>query len=506
MVALALSLTIAAPRSAAAQRCVAVVHDLSARSAWTRLREITRIAVAHSDLSADGASCADTAMVGGGRWRLLGQWIHGAIQRPSFRATFLGGLPDARGSGAMWNGRGATLWTRFGASFDVDSFHVLIAPSFWWAENRRFAFVSWPDSSRSGFASPLYGGDYSIDAPTRFGADPLGVFEPGESAAWVSLKGWDAGVSTSTQAWGPGLRTHLLLGPDAPGIPRVFLRTASPLRTAVGELSGQLFAGTLVESRFFDFSPANDSRRLVAWTAGLVPRGARSLAVGVTHGIMLESLSGEGSGEQILTIYGQTRSPEDGFRAWVEAGRAGGLPSLRRFLSIPYQGLVYVLGMETALSRSRHGVALLSFESANLEQPTDVRERPPRDFYTSAGLPQGWTNRGRLLGAATGPGSQSQWVSLDWVASSWSAGVYAERVRWNEDAFLRLGFPAANRHDVSLSAGLRASVTLGKYEIAVRLGQGRRLNYFFQNGTYITGFRTVDVAVPQLRLGLTPIS
>lgn len=488
-----------------AQQCAAVVRDLSVHSGLSRLRELTRPTMAGSDVAADGAYCTrDTAFVGGRRWRVLGRPVHGAIQRPAFRATVLGGLPDPRGAGSMWSGRGATLWTRAGVSFDVDSIHVLFAPSFWWAQNRRFAFMAWPDSTRSGFASPFYGGEYSIDTPTRFGADPFGVFEPGETALWVSINGWDAGISTSAQAWGPGLRTHLLLGPDAPGIPRVFLRT-SPRRTALGDLSAEAFVGTLVESRFFDFSATNDSRRIIAWTAALTPRGARSVSVGLAHGIALEHLSGEGSGEQILSAFLRTRSPDDAFRAWVELGRAGGLPSMRHFLSIPYQGIAYVVGLETPLLRSPHAVLLLSFEAANLEQPTDIREQPPRDFYTSSGLPQGWTHRGRLLGASTGPGSQSQWLSLDWVRASWSLGVYAERVRWNEDAFLRLGFPAANRHDVTLAGGLRAAATFRKYELALRVGDGRRLNYLFQNGTYIPGYRTVDVAVPQFRFTLTPV-
>jgi hypothetical protein len=33
---------------------------------------------------------------------------------------------------------------------------------------------------------------------------------------------------------------------------------------------------------------------------------------------------------------------------------------------------------------------------------------------------------------------------------------------------------------------------------------GKRLNYQFQNATYIPGFRTVDVAIPQIKFMLTP--
>src|SRR5262249_201029 len=144
----------------------------------------------------------------------------------------------------------------------------------------------------------------------------------------------------------------------------------------------------------------------------------------------------------------QFRDPRTGVRAWTEIGRAGGITSLRRLFEVPYQGLVYLVGLDRAIIHGSN-VILLSAEAANLEQPTDLRGTPSQDFYTSSDISEGWTQRGQLLGYPTGPGSNAQWVSADWIAQKWSAGFFGERVRWNEEALTRQYLPYPNRHDVT---------------------------------------------------------
>ena len=140
----------------------------------------------------------------------------------------------------------------------------------------------------------------------------------------------------------------------------------------------------------------------------------------------------------------------------------------------------------------------------NLEQGISVAERPGHDFYTGIATPQGWTQRGQLLGAGTGPGGQSQWVAIDRLTSRWSIGMYGERVRWNNDALYREYLAYPNRHDVSLRAGIRAGARGLGYDALLDVSWGRRINYLFQNATYLPGYRTVDVRIPQLRFSLSP--
>ena len=65
--------------------------------------------------------------------------------------------------------------------------------------------------------------------------------------------------------------------------------------------------------------------------------------------------------------------------------------------------------------------------------------------------------------------------------------------------------PYPNRHDVTIRGGLRGGLVLYGNEIAVEASIGHRLNYLFQNTTFIPGYRTVDLAVPALRFAITPL-
>jgi hypothetical protein len=179
------------------------------------------------------------------------------------------------------------------------------------------------------------------------------------------------------------------------------------------------------------------------------------------------------------------------------------LPTDRQFFALPYQGIVYLVGAERAL-QNRSGTLLVSFEVANLDQPTDIRGGARQDFYTSSSIPQGWSQRGQLLGYSTGPGSDAQWVALDWISRRWSFGLFGDRVRWNEDALIRQYLPQPSRHDVTIRGGARAGLVVLGTEIAVEGNIGHRINYLFQNGRFIPGYRTVDLSVPALRFAITP--
>jgi hypothetical protein len=495
--------------------CIAGTRQLSTLSPRARLANVEAPGRIDRDVIGDASVCLAQpaprmSLVSGS---IAGKPLHIAVQPTVVRGAFIGGVDDPRDDGPAWNGRGANYFVRSGISADVTWLHAVIAPDFWYAQNKAFEVFPSADSSRSGFASPWYAAPNSIDLPSRFGVRPISELDVGESALWATVGGIDAGVSASTQRWGPGARGTLTLGADAPGIPRVFVRTARPVQTRIGAFSGTWLVGTLTESRFFDDSASNDRRGISGFNVAWSPNDSSTFVIGLAHaaqraGSYFTSSSDSlkaihGPAQQINEIYAQFRDPLSGIRAWAEVGRAGRLPKDRQFFAIPYQGLVYVVGADRALT-SRRGTVLISFEAANLEQPTDVRGASKQDFYTSADIPQGWSQRGQPLGYSTGPGSNSQWLSVDWIAREWLFGAFAERVRWNEDALLRQYIPFPNRHDVTVRGGVRGGVVWRGTEFSLEGGIGHRINYLFQNATYIPGYRTVDVSVPSLRFAIAP--
>lgn len=418
----------------------------------------------------------------------------------------VGGLPQPVRSGGTWLGRGTNVFFRLGAGLDAGPVHLVVAPEFWRAQNQPFDLFPSRDPALNSFASPWYTLPWSIDLPSRMGVDPVMEAGWGQSALWVTTGPVEAGVATSSQHWGPGRHGGLLLGADAPGIPRVFVRASQPIATAVGAWSFTAFAGSLSESRFFDRDPDNDTRALRAGNVSWSPKPGSSFSTGVSHATMLAEGPAPGdslarASDQLNAAFAEFRGA--GSRAYAEVARAGPLPSLRSFVTVPYAGLAYLVGIEHAIAR-KAGTLLVSAEAANLEQPTDVRGKSTFDFYTSRFVVQGWTHRGRVLGHQAGPGGNHAAVAADWVTPRWSLGVFGDRTRWNDDAMHREYLPRSPRHDVSVRAGVRAGYLAGVHELSLEVSSGKRLNYLFQNAKFFTGYRTVDVSIPQLRLTIAP--
>jgi hypothetical protein len=104
-------------------------------------------------------------------------------------------------------------------------------------------------------------------------------------------------------------------------------------------------------------------------------------------------------------------------------------------------------------------------------------------FYTHAEVPQGHTHRGQLLGAAVGPGSDAQYLALDVLDAGRSWGLWMERVRWDDDAYVRQKAPLYGRdgHDVELGLGVRHARPMGGVRLQVEASTRLRRNRQFHN-------------------------
>jgi hypothetical protein len=214
----------------------------------------------------------------------------------------------------------------------------------------------------------------------------------------------------------------------------------------------------------------------------------------------------DAQGDRMLLLFGRYAAPRAGMRVYLEVATPRPAGRLRDWLTVPGEQLAYQFGVEKVIRRPAVQW-LLHTEMMNLEHGIQVRERAPHDFYTGYGTPHGWTQRGQLLGAGVGPGGQMQWLSVDRISGRWHVGAYGERVRWNNEALARQYLPTYYRHDVTLRGGIRGGMRTRiagqPYYVALDASLGKRLNYLFQNTTFIE-YRTVDVVVPQLRLTLSP--
>lgn len=462
-----------------------------------------------------GESTGHEAELDGFRWSPVAPELH---------TVHNSGLPFSLNEGALWAGRGLSTRVSAGARLEFGSVTLVLAPQLIHERNRDFQTFSNPESGgrRHPLASPFHfspGSPGSMDLPQRFGTGPRTILDAGQSSITYRRGALAAGMATENLWWGPGIRNGLLMSSNAPGIPHLFLRTAEPLETRIGTWEGHWMLGRLSESDYFDFDDTNNYRSLNALAVVFSPAFDTGLSVGVARAVYAPA---EGSGvplgaaldvfrivgrpgaapgddlvepapDQILSLFARWIFPGNGFEVWGEWARHEQPASLRGFLELPNHSRGYTVGLQWARPIVPSVALRIQTEITNLEPSTSYRVRRSGEWYASRAVPEGYTHRGRVIGAAIGPSGSSQWVAGDVVGGNWSLGTFAGRIRWENEA--RYSYPPEfRRSDFTVFAGVRGSTEVGPMAVAAEYVLASRLNYLFQARS-ISGFedRGVDV-------------
>jgi len=433
-------------------------------------------------------------------------------------------LPFSLNDGWLWAGRGWSSRIRAGLRVQVERVHLILAPELVQTDNRGFRMP--PDwvvlprpPGRNVFASPWHTTPASIDLPVRFGMNAFTQWDWAQSTLDVDLGRITTGFSTENEWWGPGIKNAIVLSTNAPGIPRLFVRPTRPLATRAGTFDFRLFGGALRESAYFDTARGNDWRSIGAFAVTWTPRTAPNVTIGFTRAVYapVSSLSrvplhvfdalirnpGRPNNrlpgdtavvpgpDQVLSLFGRWAFPGAGFEVYAEWARNELPASLRDLLTAPNHTQGYTLGLQWAQPTSSGATARVQFEATYLEKSATLRDRPVATWYTSRAVPQGYTNRGQVIGAAIGPGASSQWLAVDYFATRWNAGLFAYRIRWDGDALYT--FPTTNvtglpnkwcSHDTSMIFGVRAAQRGAFGLLEVSYGVDLRRNVFFEQRSW----------------------
>jgi hypothetical protein len=438
--------------------------------------------------------------------------------------------------GTLWSGRGTNLLVRGGITLRTGRFTAALVPEIAYSQNR--GFQSTPSTLNGQrpltgpFAAPWFTGAYSADLPIRFGDQGYTIIGLGQSHVTYSARHVAVGLSTENQWWGPGVRNALLLSNAAEGIPHAFVRTVRPVGTPVGQVEARWILGGLTPSLYFA-TPTDtpDGRALNGAIATLRVAADPNLTVGVARLVLTptrgtgailrhaldvvtrneslgtgDTLTTDARSDQLTSVFGRWVFPGVGAEVYGEFARVELPRSVRDFLLAPLNTGGYTFGLARAWRGPAAGTVRTGLEVTNIEQVRTFSDRPPPpDFYTGRAAPAGFTNRGQPLGAAIGPGSQSQWAAVDYYGRAWQVGVFAQRIRHQNDALYRVFVPNAFRHDVSLTGGLRAGLRQRGLDARATLAVTERLNYLFQGGSFnFLGIGTVDVRNVSLAVSLSP--
>lgn len=426
-------------------------------------------------------------------------------------------LPNGENDGALWAGKGPNARVITGIDAGLGGLRVTLLPELAYSSNEFFdygqLFVPKLQAGRNAYSSPWNGVPVSIDAPPRFGPDKTVRVAPGQSSIAYRVRGIELGVTTENEWWGPGIRTAIVLSDNAEGFPRAFIKTSVPHDTRFGSFNARLTWGGLSESKYFDSDPSNDLRYWSAFAATWTPRGEPDLTLGLARAVFANAASWGGVAaralnaflpakrsaqkgiadstfvpgrDQIFSLFGRWVFPGYGFEAYGELARAELPSSVRDLLEDPGHSQGYTFGVQWIGGPTSFGKFRVQAEHSYLEHDPSFARRPVESFYTSRSVPQGYTNRGQVIGAGMGQGSSGEWLATDLLGKRFGVGAFISRTRFNNDAYFLLPFPYSGghcEHDVTLKPGIRASANTSYGKIAFQYGSAMRDNAYFQNLT-----------------------
>jgi len=393
--------------------------------------------------------------------------------------------PYSLNDGAMIPARGYQSLFSAGIYAKLGPLSIQLRPEYVYAENRKFDGFSskQPDLVWSGYYDFLN----KIDLPERFGNKAYKRLFWGQSSIRLTTGPVSIGLSNENLWWGPGIRNSLLMSNTSGGFAHFTLNTIKPLQTPIGSFEAQIIAGRLENSGFFPpdtnrtyngvklYVPKrNDWRYLNGMIISYNPKWIPGLFIGITRSFMIYhddiknfpflSLSKKKNsnggteispgGDQLLSSFFRWVLPKEHAEFYLEYGREDQSYNLRDFIQEPDYARAYIFGFRKLFPLKTHSDQCIQFdlEITKMEQNRTNTERQTIYFYTHSDVRQGYTNRGQLLGAGIGPGSDMQSISISWIKALKMIGFQFERYVHNNDfQYLVINDLRANWVDIGIA-------------------------------------------------------
>ena len=373
-----------------------------------------------------------------------------------------------------------------------------------------------------------------IDTPEHYTNSSYLQLHPGNSALSIEYKNLQASISTRSLWWGPAKRNSLLITNNAPGFFHFSFQNLKPFDTKIGSFEFQAIWGRLVNSgidpvpyRLFEnltpmpYIPKPDDWRLIQgliftwqpkWTPGLYVGFGRTL---ITYSKNIKRADHLFSSFRKLTyelpladfgenpdlrdkfddkfaMYVRYVAPKEMLEIYAEAGRSMRFGSWRDFMRKPEHTFAYSIGLnkmyDFIYDNTYWGIEV---EFTQFDQQQTWRERNYPSWYTSYVVPHGHTNNGQILGSAIGPGSNSQYFALNFYNKWDRAGIFVERILYNNDLYYKLFTTSLYRHWADFNFGLSGNYSYGQFDFSGHIMRMRTLNYKYIELTTRPGFEYI---------------
>jgi hypothetical protein len=415
-----------------------------------------------------------------------------AVISPQVRLAANTSFPYGFNDGPAWQGKGLTAIASGGFAFDQRWLAVRVAPTAFVAQNASFRLR---DNGIAGQATFADGSNpTTIDQPQRFGGSAYARLDPGESEIRLRAGALALGASSAAEVWGPATEHPLILGPNAGGIPRVFIGTSRPVSFAGVILDARMIWGRLDESGFGTDTGASRRHFATGATATIGFRGVPGLELG---GIRFIHTGWPDAGWRQLPwtrvfqeIIGGSRAPgidttlkdnpdnqlgsvfvrwtATNFEAYLEFGRDDRNGEIDDLIQEPDHDAGFTVGLARVWkSDDGQRMTVVRGELMNTQVSNLQQGRAQTPWYLHGGnTAHGHTQRGQVLGSAGAYGGGASALVVDRYTPSGRTTVRWDRliVATQRDGS---GLPQSAQADVSHALGLERSRFVGRGEVTL---------------------------------------
>lgn len=483
----------------------------------------------------------------------LGYSFKAGVYMPGVRITSNSTVPYGDNNEAAWYGRG--LNTEFTGGFWVTSDYVTATfrPQISLHENREFEtprFVPTNEVMQQRYVAE--GISDIIDMPYRFGPTSFSTTSPGYTSLRVHYDAFEAGYSNEPLQWGANVKYPLLMSNNAPGMEHFFLGTRHPFEIPyIGSVEFKWVNAFPKDSDYFDQpDPYQKDRYMGGINLVYSPSFIRNLHLGfarVVHTYLDDDgLSGRDMGmifdpfylknfvqkrgnlrdvkprNHLNSIFGRWVWPESRIEIFAEFFREDFAWDSRDLLMEPRHNSGYAFGAVKLLRAPLADFYKLHIEFTNMTPGYLQEVRPQNYYYTHDEIRQGHTNRGQVLGAGIGPGSNSQFVSVDGYFPIGRLGIFFRRLAdnnhfhyqydrsLNRPEEFRRGYGDYWRNRTDLTVGGRGLVKIHDFLLTAELSWTKLFNYGrFDYGTFgglsVANFEPYDKTNLQFQLSVSYI-
>ena len=382
-------------------------------------------------------------------------------------------LKRGTSDGLQWQGKGLNSYFSAGLAYDSTTFSVSLLPEFAYAENREYDLYKGEDDY-----SYFYSG---IDYPTRMGDDPYTQYSPGQSEVRANYGIFTLAVSHENMVWGPSIFNPLIMSAAGEGFYHTDLGIKKT-RTKWGIFEARIVHGMLEESDFFNSDSDDDKTFFTGYMLAWKPNFNSFFTVGINRSLICDWEDINGSAltkiysfayvdqslgstddktDQRASLWFDWKYPDKGTNIYLEIFKEDHSQIYDSLLYYPEHTAGFSFGGQQIWPLSK--VKGLSFNAEyswmQLSNSYQLKNSSGATYYVHHYADHGYTHKGQLLGAPSGPGSDAQYVALSYFDTWGLIKLYGSRINYDKD-YVFLYFEDQDRLNAELRTGFSSLVFL----------------------------------------------